>query len=151
MGSSGAQRARRPVAGSWVTAANLTATGTATVESAVMSVTIPVGISAWVLEVQFTHVRAAGTGTTDAWVKVAEYQGDVTVADAAAAAVFYGGRHTVGSSVRSKTVRLSSSVLQAQGDAASDVINVYIRANGSAADTELLVSNIQARLIYTPL
>lgn len=150
MSSSGAQRARKPIAGAWVTAANLSNTGTATVETAVIVVPIPANISAWVLEVQFTHVVTAGTGTMNTWVRLEELQGDVTVADGAYASNFYTGASLAGTVSRSRTVRLSPSVLPTLSGA-TDFLNVYVRANGSAADTALSVTGIQARLIYTPL
>lgn len=146
------QRAR---ATSWLTTTNVTGTGTTTQDSGYMKhdlSALPALVEPWTLEVQFDHVRTAGTGSVLTWAIAVTTH----LADKATAGAFVSnavsGRIANGTAVSlSRRVFVRPLIAQASSNVWEEKVWVYIQTEGSVADTEFEVSNIQSRLIYTPL
>lgn len=143
---------RFPIATAWVTTDNITGTGTAVVETTVINIPMT-SLPAYtdlIVEVQFTQVRTGGTGLCVAWAKFPQEAGAGLTSDGAGPTVLYGTAQTADNTSRTRVVRARFPLMM-DGYNGAPQKAVYVRAKGSAADTEWAVSDIKARLIYTPL
>lgn len=143
---------RFPVATAWVTTDNITGSGTTIVESTAINIpmaSLPV-FTDLIIEVQFTQVRTGGTGYCYTWAKFPQEAGAGLTVDAAGPTVLYTTAQLTDNTARTRTVRARFAIML---DGYNNVAQktVYVRAKGSESDTEWAVSDIKARLIYTPL
>lgn len=140
------------VATDWVEAsADLSGTGTDVAVSSYMQISLPdVSMVDWCLEVERTVQRTGGTGVAVSTIKIAGFQGDVTSTDGADAASFYAGQVKGNDTARMKRSLFRSSVLQPSTYEGLSALGVYVRGNGSAADTQWAVTGIRCRLLYVP-
>ncbi len=143
---------RFPIATAWVTTDNITGTGTSVVETTAINIpmsTLP-AYTDLIIEVQFTQVRTGGTGSCVAWAKFPQEAGAGLTLDGAGPTVLYGTAQFTDTTARTRVVRARFPLMM-DGFSGAPQKTVYVRAKGSAADTEWAVSDIKARLIYTPL
>jgi hypothetical protein len=144
---------RFPIATAWVTTDNITGTGTSVVETTVMNIPMA-SLPAYtdlIVEVQFTQVRTGGTGSCLAWAKFPQEAGAGLTSDGAGPTVLYSTAQFTDTTPRTRVVRARFPFMMDGYSGAPPQKAVYVRAKGSAGDTEWAVSDIKARLIYTPL
>lgn len=151
MGASGAIRAKRWVASDWVTAANISGTGTADVASDNMFLVLPtIPIAEWRIHIRFTEQRTGGTGSVSTWARITNLIGDV-LATAAIPTDRLTPYTYVINTPRTRNIYDAPRVLQSSYSASTDMIGIQIRSKGSAADTVLAVTDIMVRILYVPL
>lgn len=130
--------------------------GTGTVIGSASAVTIdltPLMASIPLFVVRFNLVRTAGAGQARGWVRLIGYQGDVTAADNALAASFFGGYEIAEGTIRSIVHRFTPSVLTGISSITTTFSRVVIdvRGAGSEATTAWAITDISTQMIYTPL
>lgn len=148
---------KAPIATDWITASDINGTGTSVISSAAIQLNfgdLP-NFTDLVVEVDFSMAKTGGDGGANAganaWVKFTYTQGGTTVLDNTPSPDFYtGNQYESNSTARNKRVLLKPTVVQG-GWFGGQVILLYVRANGTNADTVFTISDIKARLIYTPL
>lgn len=141
------------VATEWVTTANISGTGTANVEAAVMLLPIPnVPMIDWAIELYHTVNRTAGTNSAQSYFRLDGFQGDATVSAGATVSFYTSMASATGTANVVKHYLLKPSVLS-DGATTANANNLYIRTIGKAnnADTSFEVKDIKARLIYVPV
>jgi len=152
MGASGARRAKRAIAGPWVSVANISGTGTAIVESAIINLDFSTLPSFWeaVIELEFGAQVTAGTGVAYTWAKL-EVGDALITTDATFPTTKYTYRTVVITNKRTRRIIINNDVVMSVLHTGEDRLTAYLRINGSAADTEFTASNIRARIVYLPI
>lgn len=139
----------------WATAANIGGTGTTIVESGAMTIPMPpVNFIDWIIEIEFTHNKAAGTGYTWTWVKFSHLFNALTATDSLAVPVLYTPYYWTDTAITRAgvdSIKVRPSIMNGRYSAGNGSQYVYIRSKGSAADTEWTATNMRARILYKPL
>lgn len=137
----------------WVTAADITGTGTTIVDSTSMALyhNVLPDFTDLIIEAKFDLLRTAGLGTLEAWFKIERVDMFATVADANGSSDKY-TPILHGITAVTRRVLLKPTIIMGQAIISlNDMYRLTARARGSEASTEWSVSNIKARLLYLPL
>jgi hypothetical protein len=147
---------KQPVATDWVTTTDISGTGESVVESANLDIayhTIAEAILNPVVEVQFTQSAPVGDGRCRAWLRIRNTTLNYTTTSNSNGVDYYTQRlERVGSVPITRRIFIQIPVLSCVGGVnVSDLFRLLVRANADTAETQWSVTDIKARLIYTPL
>jgi len=149
---------KAPVATDWVTAPDIQWDGVdgrnIILSDGMLLAPPPVDATNVSIEVEFAETLILlGSGTINAWVFIIDYPGDITTTEGNLATAFYtGAARTNTTAKRVRKVILRPSVLHFYNSTFyTSFVRPRVRGQGSAVGTEWQVTDIRARVIYTPL
>ena len=148
---------KAPVATDWVSVADISGTGTAQADSAAIVIalnTLP-DYSDILIDVEFKHRRIAGSGFNNASILYTMQTVDATVfANTQINHVVRCVNSTTSLITRQRKLRTNYDVAYGAAYVSSggqDSVALKLCGQGSAVDTEWEITDIKARVIYTPL
>ncbi len=147
--------ANTSVAMNWVYAADLVAGGTVVAEGEAMTLLYPIDIAyrSIAFEVQCTPMRTDGDGGVSTWVRLRLFGGELASHNGFAGLDTFSPavQRTLDPNIIRKIV-INTPVSQAQGSGVGvDQLDIHLRAQANTVGTSYTVSNVRARIIYTPI
>lgn len=137
----------------WVTASDVTNTGTTIRTSGNMEIDISAlsGVVEAVIEWEYTQQRTGGTSNVRTWGVVVQAPTEASAGQGAAYPTVYTGWEIAEGTALTRRPTKWLAGLQGVVTAATTRLRLQVQAAGGAADTEFSVTGIRARLLYKTL